>query len=85
MKEKFIFYNMIGECLTLDPIKNVELYFDLSYLESTRILYDKIYLQLEKHYYEQMRCRNHFYYPDILTDLASKIEPKISNDTNDVI
>ena len=68
-RERFIFYNMIGECLTLDPIKNVELYFDLAYLQAAPLLYDKIYLRLEGHYYEQLRSRHHFYFPDILNSL----------------
>lgn len=53
MKEKFIFYNMISECLTLDPLRNIELHFDLAKLSAERVLHDQIYLNLDKHYYEQ--------------------------------
>ena len=80
-KEKFIFYNMIGECLTLDPIKNVELYFDLNNLVASRLLYDRIYLNLQQHYYEQIKSRDHFYYPDILNNLAAQINPRVASDT----
>lgn len=52
-KEKFIFYNMISECLTLDPLRNVELHFDLNKLSKEKILYEYIYLNLNKHLYEQ--------------------------------
>ena len=51
-KEKFIFYNMIGECLTLDPLKQVELHFDMSKLSWEHILHDKLYLKLDEFFYE---------------------------------
>ena len=39
-RERFIFYNMIGECLTLDPERHVELHFGLEKLVAEKLLYD---------------------------------------------
>ena len=84
-REKFIFYNMIGQCLTLDPLRSVELHFDLQNLSTTKIFYEQIYLDLDLHYREQMRSKLHFFYPDILNSLAAQIEPVQSSDTRQVM
>ena len=84
-KEQFIFYNLIGECLTLDPLRQIELHFDLNKLSMEKILHDRFYLQLDQLFYEQVRSRLHFYYPDILRKRGLSIEPCIGSDTRKIV